>query len=496
MFKKCICVLMLAVLLFCVQLPVIAKQEPVITRQLQNFTYPDCAYAEYSVTVNGSNLRCFWYLKYEGKTYNISDMTNGNEPWEYYAGETYGPTESKNGSFVTFTYFFGGIESPLDGAEIYPVIEDGHFEVIGDSAIISINENAAMPPKLAVPAGMEVFKGDNLDLYCDASSNTGSQLSYLWYETKTGKLQDITAINKGAEVSDTLRCDTSSVGTRYYVCMVTTEEGGSAYSSVIPVKVIEQAAIDPPTIKSTSVPDAKVGQDYYFKLDCSDPDAVFSIWYDPGKANDFDSTGLNLTQHGELEGTPRTAGVFYFTVMASNDGGEGYQRLKLTVAEGTTIELVNAPDKVEYFSGEKLDMTGLKVLIHENGKTVESLNGDKLTYSDKALVTLGEQKIKLTYKDALEFFIVTVKEAPTEPTTEPVHVTEPTGETEPAQTESTNQTTEEPTQAPTEPAQATPDEPKAQAQSKAMPWWGILLISISAAGVGCVATFLILKKRV
>ena len=496
MFRKHICLWMPVLLLLCLVLPVSAAQEPVITRQLQNPTYPEYAVAEYSVTVNGSNLRCFWYLKYEGKTYNISDMTNGNEPWEYYAGETYGPTESKNGNFVTFTYFFGGIEAPLDGAQIYPVIEDGHFEVTGDSAVISINENAAMPPKIAVPAGMEVFKGDNLDLYCDASSNTGSKLSYLWYETKTGKLQDITAINKGAEVSDTLHCDTSSAGTRYYVCMVTTEEGGSAYSSVIPVEVIEQAAIDPPTIKSTSIPEAEAGQDYYFKLDCSDPDAVFSIWYDPGKANDFDSTGLNLTQHGELEGTPRTAGVFYFTVMASNNGGEGYQRLKLTVAEGTTIELVNAPDKVKYFSGEKLDMTGLKVLIHENGKTVESLNGDKLTYSNKALVTLGEQKIKLTYKDAVEFFIVTVKEAPTEPTTEPVNVTEPTGETEPGKTESTNQATEEPTQTPTESAQATPDEPEPQAESKGLPWWVVLLIGIGAAGVGGCATFLILKKRV
>ena len=496
MLKKWICLAVLAAMLGCLMLPVMAAQEPVITRQLQNPTYPEYAVAEYSVTVNGSNLRCFWYLKYEGKTYNISDMTNGNEPWEYYAGETYGPTESKNGNFVTFTYFFGGIEAPLDGAQIYPVIEDGHFEVTGDSAVISISENAAMPPKISVPAGMEVFKGDNLDLYCDASSNTGSKLSYLWYETKTGKLQDITAINKGAEVSDTLHCDTSSVGTRYYVCMVTTQEGGSAYSSVIPVKVIEQAAIDPPTIKSASIPEAAAGQDYYFKLECSDPDAIFSIWEDPGKANDFGSTGLNLTQHGELEGTPWTAGTFYFTVVASNDGGEGYQRLKLTVAEGTTIELVNAPDKVEYFAGEKLDMTGLKVLIHEDGQTIESLNGDKLTYSDKALVTPGEQKIKLTYKDAVEFFIVTVKEAPTEPTTEPVNVTEPTGETEPAQTESTNQVTEEPTQAPTEPVQATPDEPKVQAQSKGMPWWGILLISIGAAGVGCVATFMILKKRV
>ena len=496
MLKKHICLWMLAALLLCLFLPVSAAQEPVITRQLQNPTYPEYAVAEYSVTVNGSNLRCFWYLKYEGKTYNISDMTNGNEPWEYYAGETYGPTESKNGNFVTFTYFFGGIESPLDGAQIYPVIEDGHFEVIGDSAIISVNENAAMPPQIAVPAGMEVLKGTNLDLYCDASSDTGSPLSYLWYETKTGKLQDIIAINKGAEVSDTLHCDTSSAGTCYYVCMVTTKEGGSAYSSVIPVKVSEQAAIDPPTIKSTSIPEAEAGQDYYFKLACSDPDAVFSIWEDPGKANDFASTGLTLTKQGELEGTPWTAGVFYFTVMASNDGGEGYQRLKLTVAEGTTIELVNAPDKVEYFAGEKLDMTGLKVLIHENGKTTESMNGDKLVYSDKALVTLGEQKIKITYKDAVEFFIVTVKEAPTEPTTESVDATEPTGETEPTQTEPTAQTTEQPTDAPTEPVQATPDAPKPQAESKGMPWWGILLIGIGAAGVGGGATFLILKKRV
>jgi hypothetical protein len=150
---------------------------------------------------------------------------------------------------------------------------------------------------------------------------------------------------------------------------------------------------------------------------------------------------------------------------------------------------------VEYFAGEKLDMTGLKVLIHENGKTVESLNGDKLTYSDKALVTLGEQKIKLTYKDAVEFFIVTVKVVPTEPTTEPIEVTEPTVETEPAQTEPTTQATELPTQTPTEPVQATPDELKSQVESKGMPWWGILLISIGAAGGGCFATLLILKKK-
>lgn len=489
MVKKCISLLMLAVMLACLMLPAMAAQEPVITRQVQNPVFPKYAHAEYSVTVNGKNLRCTWYLKFEGKTYNICDTEGAAKPWEVYAGETYGPKESKNGDFTTFSYFFGGIELSLDGAILYPVIEDGHFEITGDSAVIQVAEGVEMPPKIMVASGMEIFQGDPLDLYCEASSDSGSALSYVWYESSSGKLQDIVAINKGAETSDTLHCDTSKLGTRYYVCLVATADGGSGYSSVIPVTVISNKSIEPPTIKTTSIPSAKAGKDYSFQLECSDPDAVFDIYYDPGKPNDFESTGLTLTKKGELKGRPQTLGMFYFTVSASNDGGEGYQRLCLTVEDGAEakLEIVKVPDKVEYYSGEKLDMTGLKVLIHENGKTVESLNGDKLTYTDKALVTLGEQKIKLTYKDAFEIFIVTVKEAPEELTTEAM---EPT-ETEPETTELTEPETTEAT----EPPIATPDEPEIPEKNTGMPWWGILLITLAASGLGCGATFLVLKKK-
>ena len=80
---------------------------------------------------------------------------------------------------------------------------------------------------------------------------------------------------------------------------------------------------------------------------------------------------------------------------------------------------MHVPNKITYVSGEKLDMTGLRVRIYTPDGFIDSRDGDKLTYSQEALVTVGEQKIKLTYQDAVVFFIVTVEEAPNEPTAEP-----------------------------------------------------------------------------
>jgi hypothetical protein len=64
-------------------------------------------------------------------------------------------------------------------------------------------------------------------------------------------------------------------------------------------------------------------------------------------------------------------------------------------------------------------MTGLHVIIHTPSGDIESRDGQHLTYSQKELVTLGEQKIKISYEDAFEFFIVTVKAAPASDTPPP-----------------------------------------------------------------------------
>ena len=425
MMKKLISVVLTLVMICMLAVPAMAANEPVITRQPQNLNFVADGYAEYSVTVHGKNLKCKWFLKFNGDEYDIAE-TDGNPPWSHGIKNTCGSKQTTNGDFTTFTFYIDGIGESLDGCNLYAKIEDGHFEVTSDVAIISVTGKAA-PPKIIVAAGMGVEQGSPLDLYCEATAPNKEKLSYLWYETSTGKLQDIVAINKGAEDKDTLRCDTSSVGTRYYVCMVTTSAGGSAYSSVIPVTVTKKEEgssipvlftadsspvpgksmtvdiekmtnydarvwnaflertvgyqwykdgakikgatgktlaitekyvgseihvvvtcddlvlqgeafpvtqpIDPPEIKTETLPEAFVGKKYSEKLECTDADAVFSVYDDPGKANEFDQTGLNLTQHGELEGTPWKAGTYTFTICASGEGGEGYRSYTLTVTD-------------------------------------------------------------------------------------------------------------------------------------------------------------------
>ena len=102
----------------------------------------------------------------------------------------------------------------------------------------------------------------------------------------------------------------------------------------------------PPEITTKKLPDATVGQPYSFKLESTDPDAYFGEYYNPGKANDLQKTGLILTQHGDLEGTPTEAGHYTFTIYADGEGGEGYATYTLVVKEANVpkFDQIDLPD--------------------------------------------------------------------------------------------------------------------------------------------------------
>ena len=109
--KKILSIVFAAVLLAALAVPAAAAPEgPQITLQPQNYQYPEYSVAMYTVKATGTNLRATWYLEFEGTTYNISDYTNGIEPWEYYAGESYGPVQDGN----TFICFFSGPNESAD----------------------------------------------------------------------------------------------------------------------------------------------------------------------------------------------------------------------------------------------------------------------------------------------------------------------------------------------------------------------------------------------
>ena len=145
-------------------------------------------------------------------------------------------------------------------------------------------------------ASVRVEKGKILKLYCDAKASDGDEVkSYLWYETTTGKLKDIVAIgaNEGySEKDPILVCDTGKAGTRYYVCYVETKLGGKAYSSVIPVTVVEKAA---PTQKPAPVAPGADKTSGVQKT--SEPDGV--------KAPDESAVGMetDIGEPGSVEST-------------------------------------------------------------------------------------------------------------------------------------------------------------------------------------------------
>ena len=328
MIKKILCLLLSALLLVgTLSLSAMAAgQAPQIILQPQNYQYPNYSTAIYTVKASGNNLSATWYLQWQGNTYNLSDNQNGMEPWEAYAGETYGPSQPDGNTFI---WFFTGIEEELNGAEIWCVIEDGHYDVTSQRAQVMVGGSGMPAEILQVPAQCKVHRGEEALIRCVASAPVDTQLSYIWYETATGKLQDIQAVNRGTETSDFLICDTTQTGTRYYLCMVQTSQGGIAYSSVIPVTVEESAPAEDTKILTDQLPEAVVGESYSTQLRCNDAKATFSISYNPGKANDFDKTGLTLSADGKLTGRPKAAGSFQFCVVHCHMNGHSFCHIHL-----------------------------------------------------------------------------------------------------------------------------------------------------------------------
>ena len=135
---------------------------------------------------------------------------------------------------------FEGIERDLDGGYIWCVIEDGHYAVTSQKSRICVGSEKMPPEIVSIPTGLTVEQGAEAEIRCVAKSPDDSALSFLWYETDTGKLEDIRAVNRGTETADYLLCDTSAVGTRNYICMVESANGGMTYSSVVSVTVVEK----------------------------------------------------------------------------------------------------------------------------------------------------------------------------------------------------------------------------------------------------------------
>ena len=317
---------------------------------------------------------------------------------------------------------------------------------------------------LVLSLAMPVLAAEPKIIFTDGSNfNVGGTVTVDEYKTlesvyNNGKSEEFNAYYEGYVQYYWMRNDSyyadgpsititeSDKGCQFYCIaalysnMDHTEQVGALYSDSFTVPNTGNPALYP-EITTDALPDGVVGEEYYFQLECTDPDVTYDL---------FRSSlpdGLYLTQHGEIEGVPEKAGMWYVVIEATPEAGKNYacyaefEFYINEAGESYTLEIVRLPDKLVYTAGEKLDMKGLWVRIYTSDGFIDSYDGKYLEYSQKALVTLGEQKIKISYKDAFEFFIVTVV-APA--ATEPVETTAPTESTEgteaPEMTEATEAT--------------------------------------------------------
>ena len=233
-----------------------ASDEPIITMEAQSPNYPEYSVAIYTVKASGNNLKATWYMEWQGKKYTISNIGGAMQDWEGYADESYGAKKLDNN---TFAFVFEGIEKELDGAYIWCVLEDGHYDVTSKKARITVGGESTPPEIVSIPTMLTVEQGDEAEIRCVAKAPNGTQLSFLWYETDSGKLEDIRAVNRGEETTDYMLCETTALGTRNYVCMVKSSDGGVIYSSIVPVTVVERQVVEngptAPTDKTSSPTD-------------------------------------------------------------------------------------------------------------------------------------------------------------------------------------------------------------------------------------------------
>lgn len=203
-----------------------ATSAPVITLNPQNAVWPKGSNASFSTeALNGVDAVYHWYIAQNGTVYDTEteDATAAG-----FAAS--GFSTSAGGAILTLN----GITAKADGAYVYCVVTNDAGGATSARARVTVGGTVA-PPKMRLPAALTVEIGQEAKLTCIVTHSDVGKLDYIWYETTTGALEDIIAIE--GENGMSFVCDTSTAGTRYYVCRVKTAKGGIGYSSVIPVTV-------------------------------------------------------------------------------------------------------------------------------------------------------------------------------------------------------------------------------------------------------------------
>ena len=238
----------------------VPKQIPVISKAPNNLSWPEGSLAYYQcVCENDKGHEKFtyeWHIIFaeNGKDYTVN---NFNDAWCKYINAS-----SSDTGLIGNCIYLDGVKQGLSGSEIYCKVIGNDGTVETPRAVISVCEASRFtPPEIIVPVYITCYTGEKVEIKAEAHGTAGNAdqfrdyISYHWYRTDTGKLQNIIAIDTGKDMYEdkTFTPDTSKAGTYYYVCGVFDGEENNpkmanySYSNVITVEVVDKT-VEPPTI--------------------------------------------------------------------------------------------------------------------------------------------------------------------------------------------------------------------------------------------------------
>uniref|UniRef100_UPI002612C259 G1 family glutamic endopeptidase n=1 Tax=Ferrimicrobium sp. TaxID=2926050 RepID=UPI002612C259 len=149
-----------------------------------------------------------------------------------------------------------------------------------------------------------------------------------------------------------------------------------------PIVAIAVAGQSKPTISTTALPGAIVGQPYTDSIDVTGGDGPVTV-----TATGLPS-GLTLTPNGTLEGTPDTAGLAFITVTATDTQGTTSKSIELSVTNPLQGQLASAtPQASSNWAGYYVEPGSFDAIT--GTFTVPSLSANQPAYCDSGQTTPG-----------------------------------------------------------------------------------------------------------
>jgi len=250
---------------------------------------------------------------------------------------------------------------------------------------IKVQEYKPATPTISTIQSFTANKNEECKLTAIATASDGGTLSYQWYEASAENTREITPID-GA-VGNTLSCDTSKGGIRYYQCkVINTKKGKSnnAFSNVVSVTVSTPVPTPEYSTNKVSVlPDENVTLKADISLSESERGKISYQWYESAKDDPDEAKAIS----GEISDTITISGSehsgttrYYFCKITNEINGEKYTNIDDGLA---MIEVTFAGQHVHEYGEWKV--TAEPICTEDGTKTRTCECGEKQTETISAL---------------------------------------------------------------------------------------------------------------